>query len=200
MAQLQSVTLAAGGTVKLPRGTTAERPASPTSGMVRYNTTTSITEIYNGTAWVSFTIPKVGRNNANIITSSGAHAVALQDGFKIHTFFSGSHTFTPTASGYVEVMVLAGGGGGGWAGPGGGGAGGLIYNNAFFVQADAPLTVTVGAGGANSNSNNSYRGFNGGNSVFGSLTAVGGGGGAGGDGTGVSGTLPAAGGSGGGAS
>lgn len=33
-------------------GTTAQRPASPVQGMVRYNTTTTQTEIYNGSQWV----------------------------------------------------------------------------------------------------------------------------------------------------
>jgi hypothetical protein len=32
-------------------GTTAERPNVPVQGMVRYNTTLSITEIYDGTLW-----------------------------------------------------------------------------------------------------------------------------------------------------
>lgn len=41
------------GYFDLPVGTTAERPASPTSGNMRYNTTTSSFEGYNGTAWGS---------------------------------------------------------------------------------------------------------------------------------------------------
>jgi hypothetical protein len=78
----------------------------------------------------------------------------------------------------VEVLVVAGGGGGGAGTAGGGGGGGLIYNSNFAVTPGSALTVTVGAGGtgkvyAVSNS----AGDNGGNSVFGSLTATGGGGG-----------------------
>ncbi|MBN1779780.1 hypothetical protein JW948_01520 [bacterium] len=48
-----SVTLEILGTdaVKVPVGTTAERPASPSSGMVRFNTTTTKLEVYTGTAW-----------------------------------------------------------------------------------------------------------------------------------------------------
>jgi hypothetical protein len=78
----------------------------------------------------------------------------------------------------VEVLVVAGGGGGGGGDVGaGGGAGGLIYNSNFTVTPGSAVTVTVGDGGAGS-SNASVDGSNGSNSVFGSLTAIGGGGGA----------------------
>ena len=32
----------------LPKGTTAERPGSPTTGMIRYNTETNVFEAYDG--------------------------------------------------------------------------------------------------------------------------------------------------------
>jgi Concanavalin A-like lectin/glucanases superfamily len=80
---------------------------------------------------------------------------------------------TPT----VEYLVVAGGGGGGgWAG-GGGGAGGLLTASGFAVTAGTPVTVTVGAGGIGAPSG-TYTNFNwspGENSVFGSITATGGG-------------------------
>jgi hypothetical protein len=73
----------------------------------------------------------------------------------------------------VEVLVVAGGGGGGVGsnGGGGGGAGGLIYNSAFSIT--SATTVTVGAGGAGSVGRGI--GTSGSNSVFGTLTATGGG-------------------------
>lgn len=37
----------------IPTGSNGERPLSPQLGMMRYNTDTTIVEIYNGTAWVS---------------------------------------------------------------------------------------------------------------------------------------------------
>lgn len=40
------------GALTLPVGTTAQRPGSIV-GMIRFNTTTALTEIYNGTSWVS---------------------------------------------------------------------------------------------------------------------------------------------------
>jgi len=39
------------GGVYLPAGTTAQRPASPVTGMMRFNTTTGLVEMYNGTSW-----------------------------------------------------------------------------------------------------------------------------------------------------
>jgi hypothetical protein len=38
------------GGLFLPVGTTAERP-TPATGQVRFNTTTSSVEVYNGTSW-----------------------------------------------------------------------------------------------------------------------------------------------------
>jgi len=39
--------------LQLPTGTTAQRPVSPLSGMVRFNTTTTAAEMYDGTTWVT---------------------------------------------------------------------------------------------------------------------------------------------------
>ena len=39
--------------VRLPRGTELERPGSPATGMIRYNTDDNVFEGYNGSAWVS---------------------------------------------------------------------------------------------------------------------------------------------------
>jgi hypothetical protein len=71
----------------------------------------------------------------------------------------------------IELLVVAGGGGGR---AGGGGGGGVIYRPAFPVVPGTAYTVTVGGGGTGGNSN-SGGGTAGSNSVFGSLTAIGGG-------------------------
>ena len=73
----------------------------------------------------------------------------------------------------VEVLVVAGGGGGGTGG-GGGGAGGLIYSSSYSVTPGSAITATVGDGGVNT-STWGVAGGAGGNSVFGALTAIGGG-------------------------
>lgn len=37
----------------IPTGNTAQRPSSPQAGMMRFNTTTSVLEGYDGTNWVT---------------------------------------------------------------------------------------------------------------------------------------------------
>lgn len=48
--QLSYADSATGG-MFLPVGTTAQRPASPVTGQIRFNTTTGSVETYNGTSW-----------------------------------------------------------------------------------------------------------------------------------------------------
>ena len=103
--------------------------------------------------------------------------------------FTASGTFTPTENLTTEYLVIAGGGGGGNDIGGGGGAGG--YRSSVQGEssgrnsaAESPInltqntgyTVTVGAGGASGAAD--LNGTNGSNSVFGSITSLGGGGGA----------------------
>ena len=80
----------------------------------------------------------------------------------------GTYTLTPIRAGEIEVFIVAGGGGGGqiqWV-DGGGGGGGVIHRTSFSIGTSS-ITVTVGNGGAVN--------VAGQNSVFGSLTALGGG-------------------------
>ena len=96
--------------------------------------------------------------------------------YKIHTFLT-SGTFTPNKAGIVDYLVVAGGGSGGaggW-GAGGGGAGGLQTATGFAISNNNPITVTVGAGGAAAVAS---EGVSGSNSVFSTITSIGGGGGA----------------------
>jgi hypothetical protein len=56
MATLKNTSINDTGFFKLPVGTTAERPATPTTGSMRYNTTTSALEIHLSGRWQKFTI------------------------------------------------------------------------------------------------------------------------------------------------
>ena len=148
----------------LATGTTAERPGVPVNGMIRYNTTISLLEFYDGSNWR----PVTGFSQGNI--GSGGQQILKKGNSIVHMFTTtGNHTFTPTHSGYVQVLVVGGGGGtgGGWTG--GGGGGGMIFNRSFPVSAGSGYGVTVG-GGAGRGSRS-----NGGNSVFSTITANGGG-------------------------
>ena len=94
------------------------------------------------------------------------------------TSFTSSGTFSvPSGVSSVDVLVVGGGGAGGKGssqGGGGGGAGGLIYRPGFTVTPGGTITVTVGSGGGDNTSAGS-RGEDGQDSVFGTLTAKGGG-------------------------
>jgi hypothetical protein len=91
------------------------------------------------------------------------------------TVGSGQSWTAPAGVASVAVLVVAGGGGGGTGtGGGGGGAGGVIYNSSYSVTPGNSYSITVGAGGQGSASG-ATQATNGSNSVFDSLTAVGGG-------------------------
>ena len=83
---------------------------------------------------------------------------------------------------FADYLVVGGGGSGGTAGDtsgtGGGGAGGLRAGTNLALVA-SNYSVTVGAGGVapNTSGGSSVQGVNGSNSLFGSITAAGGGGG-----------------------
>ena len=51
MASLKNTTVSGTDAITLPIGTTAQRPASPVVGMMRYNTSQTMLETYNGTSW-----------------------------------------------------------------------------------------------------------------------------------------------------
>ena len=60
--------------LKLPSGTTAERPTSPSTGEWRYNTTTNLIEFYDGGAWRELQdeeIPPVPSENFNTVIYTG---------------------------------------------------------------------------------------------------------------------------------
>lgn len=51
MATLNSLSINDTGFLQIPSGSTANRPVSPTSGMIRYNTDLQCEETYDGTYW-----------------------------------------------------------------------------------------------------------------------------------------------------
>ncbi len=100
------------------------------------------------------------------------------DGYRLHTFTSGTSTFSAPSNWNADVLVIAGGGGGGGVIGGGGGAGGVRIEPNFIVAA-GDNTVVVGAGGIGGTGWNTatQQGGKGGNSQFGTIIAEGGGGG-----------------------
>jgi len=102
-------------------------------------------------------------------------SVATVNGDCVLSFTTvGSYSWTvPAGVSTADVLVVAGGGGGGADAAGGGGGGGVIYQQAVSVTGS--VSVTVGAGGVGGRNSTSTVASNGSNSVFGALTAIGGG-------------------------
>lgn len=129
----------------------------------------------------TFTLYGVTRATALSTTAkaTGGTITYASDGYTYHTFTS-SGTFTPSQNlTNVDYLVVAGGGGGSNTGAGGG-AGGLrstMYQTGGGAALESQLsltsgtgyTVTVGAGGSGDTTSA------GSNSVFGSITSLGGG-------------------------
>jgi len=179
------ITMSGTGSLKLPSGTTAQRPTGA-EGMIRYNTTEDYIEYYNGDAWLA-------TSETGLVASGGAESNVTISGivYKLHTFTS-SGTLTVSSGGYFDYLIISGGGGGGCGTAGGGGAGGYRTNvsgqssgGGGSAEGTAQLsagshTITIGAGGAGAVTNSSDA-TNGGNTSVGSIVQASGGG-AGGEG------------------
>jgi hypothetical protein len=107
--------------------------------------------------------------NVPIVATGGTTSEITVGGinYKVHTFTSnGTFTVTGGTLSNVEYLIVGGGGGSGQSpAGGGGGGGGQVVNNSISLNA-GNYSVTVGEGGAVWN--------DGSNSVFGSITAIGG--------------------------
>ena len=72
--------------VRLPQGTTAQRPASPATGYLRFNTTLDAPEFWNGSAWraLNLTAAVVSFANLNANGDVGAEAGKIARGNHTH--------------------------------------------------------------------------------------------------------------------
>lgn len=73
------VALSGTGYIDIPAGTTAQRPGSPSSGMIRFNTTLGQFEGHNGTAW--------GQLGGGA-TGGGSDTVFLENGQTVTTSYT----------------------------------------------------------------------------------------------------------------
>ena len=162
--------------VKFPSYTNANRPAGEV-GLMIYNETFKVIQVYNGTTWVNVGTPSA-------FTASGGSSTQTFGSYKIHTFTS-SGTFSTTADGTVDILIIGGGGGGGAAAGncsnGGGGAGGLVYKANHSITSGV-YSVVVGLGGNGAPGGTAISGTPGGNSSVFGFSAIGGGSGGGGGG------------------
>jgi hypothetical protein len=157
------------GAIQIPSGTTAQRPASPTVGMIRFNTTLNYIEEFRQGQWLAL---------SSVFSASGGSVStynAAGINYRVHVFNSSDTFIVSSGSSTVDYLVIAGGGGGGCDRAGGGGAGGYLAGTA--TVSPGSYSVIVGGGGAGA-TGDTQKGVNGGNSVFGTFaTAIGGGGG-----------------------
>jgi hypothetical protein len=164
------------------------------TGSIRFNSTTSSIEVFNGTSWVNAT-PKVtslsisaGLTSYYTITYADSNnnsiGSAQSGGYTIYTFkwnsattpgTTISGTITPNFTSSITYLVVAGGGAGGGRAGGGGGAGGLLTGSTSVNK--TAYTLQVGQGGLAGTSGNGGVGPNGTSSQFNTIVAAGGGGG-----------------------
>ena len=145
----------------------ASGQATPSSFSDQGNTSTGALGLPIGTTAQRPASPANGYTRINSTTSV------------VETYYSGTwntvYTFTSPVTPSVEYLVVAGGGGGGGWGGGGGGAGGLRTATGYAVTAGSAITITIGAGGTGEPSGSGGAYTNGADSVFGTITSVGGG-------------------------
>ncbi|MAI03280.1 MAG: hypothetical protein CMQ75_01960 [Gammaproteobacteria bacterium] len=98
----------------LPQGTDAERPGTVQTGMLRFSTTSSKAEVYDGTAWV-----EVGGGSANdvfkTISVSGQSDVVADGNSDTLTLVGGTGIQITTNATTDEITIQTVGGGGGSA-------------------------------------------------------------------------------------
>ena len=109
MATLRNTTIDDVEFLELPQGTTAQRPGSPSAGMIRYNTDIRDTEFYDGTSWRAISDSNPEATGGEVVETDIAGKT-----YRIHFFKNvGNTTFTVSKAGEVEYLIVAGGGAGG---------------------------------------------------------------------------------------
>ena len=180
MAILKNTNIDDTGIIQIPKGTTAQRPSNPESGMVRFNTETGNYEIFlQQTGWsilFQSSIVPIQATGGEIQDWLIGNSV-----YRVHAFKStGTSTFNVTnagTSGKIDILVVAGGGSGGRRRGGGGGGGGVVFKPNHEITATS-YNIVVGEGGQNTTVDSGPNGSNGDNSSAFGLTAIGGGRGA----------------------
>jgi len=148
---LQNAVFNSTGSLTIPTGTTAQRPSSPTNGMIRFNTTLGYNEWYSSTSSDWFPISEGPTYTVEYLVIAGGGAGGSQYG--------------------------GGGGAGGYRSsvlgfPSGGNS---VAESVFIVTPSTGYPVVIGAGGTGVSGPST--GNNGNVSTFATITSLGGGGG-----------------------
>jgi hypothetical protein len=98
------------GALNLPKGTTAQEPASPISGMLRFNTTTTQFEGYNGTTWSSVGGAAISNETALASNQYPLFASATS-GTALTVYTSNAKLlYKPSTGDYTSSQFIAGNG------------------------------------------------------------------------------------------
>ena len=122
-------------TLTLPAGTTAQRPASPITGMMRFNTSYHVMEIYTGTYWWDLdnnVFSDIGLS-ATTPATSGAELAQVRP-----TFRSGDYYIQPKGQTCYQVYVDMENAYGGWVLIGSGREGINGSSNSWWVDTGSP--------------------------------------------------------------
>ena len=120
------------GYFDIPSGTTAQRPVSPSSGMIRYNTTTSQYEAYLGTDWVIMSTTSYSYTAEYLVVAGGGGGGENGGGGGAAGGVLNSSVVLPPSTAYTVTV-------------GAGGAASTSGNNSVFS------TFTASAGGRGGN-------------------------------------------------
>jgi hypothetical protein len=95
------------GSAQLPVGTTAQRPATPATAMLRYNTSLSQFEGYNGTIWGGIGGAQAGGAiQVNNTTASVSYTIATgTNGFSVGPITQNSGVTITVSSGQRWVVI-----------------------------------------------------------------------------------------------
>ena len=94
------------GRFTVPVGTTAERPSSPLAGHIRYNTTLSYVEVYDGSSWI--------RISSGVLGTVGTQGTPATSSAQLLGLPSGFYWIKPPGQTSYEMYVDNSRFGGGW--------------------------------------------------------------------------------------
>lgn len=127
MATLTNTNINSTEHIILPRGTTAQRPAVPLAGMLRFNTSFNITEYYNGSHWIDAESGlRAGLNGSTqaLAAPNAASILALDPGVR-----SGDYWIQPSGQTAYKIYCEMSNRNGGWMLVGAGREGGPGLNS-----------------------------------------------------------------------
>jgi hypothetical protein len=138
------------GYFNLPAGTTAQRPASPTTGQTRFNTTTVNIEVYNGTSWQATSVAPSYSSTYLVVAGGGAGGLNYGAGGGAGGLLTGTISLV---SGVVYTATV---------GAGGASAAASGNNSSLAGSTIATISAIGGGGGGNVNVNGASGGSGGG--------------------------------------